>query len=68
MTKRTKQSTPITATEIRMRLQQEARQELLKWLSEANWKSQKIEVHLDHFDGGHLGTLTCEIIKWNPPI
>jgi hypothetical protein len=27
----------------------------------------ELELHLDHFDAGQLGSVTCRVIKWNPP-
>jgi hypothetical protein len=56
--------TPLTWTEVRMRLEQETRDELLKWLMSGQIIGEKLEVHLDHFHGGRLGTLVCEVKEW----
>lgn len=56
-----------TATEIQFRLHLETKKKLLDWFrNEDNIIGKQIELSVTHFEGGELGTVTCEIKGWKP--
>ena len=63
-----KTKAPLTATELRMRLEQDIRRELFKWLIDGDILGKEIDVRIDHFYGGGLGKLICRVERWEPPL
>ena len=59
-----KNKIPTTATEIVMRISQETRDELLKWLNNGGLVGREIELNISHWNGGELGTVKAEIKSW----
>jgi len=51
-----------------MRLEQDIRRELFKWLIDGDILGKEIDVRIDHFYGGGLGKLICRVERWEPPL
>lgn len=53
-------------TGLRMRIEAEEREKLLKWVSKLEFVGQEIEVTVSGWNHGPIGKLKCEVKEWIP--
>lgn len=55
-----------TMTELRMSIEAEEREKILKWVSKLEFVGQEIEVTVSGWNHGPIGKLKCEVKEWIP--
>ena len=62
-----KDDVPKTMTELRMRLAEDDRKQLLTWLTTGqNVEGREVRIYLSQWNAGQVGSFICEIKRWEP--